>query len=104
MPHLNVTSANFDQEVLSSKIPVLADFWAPWCGPCQMLGPTIEQLSEELKDSVKVVKINIEEAPDLAEKYNIQSIPTVLIIKNGQIKQTLNGLRGKQDYLDALTK
>ena len=102
MPHTNVSSADFKQEVLDYQGKVLVDFWAPWCGPCQMMGPIIEQLSEELKDSVKMVKVNVDDNQDLAQKYGIQSIPTVLIFQDGQVKQTLTGLRTKQDYINAL--
>ena len=105
MPHTNVSSADFKQEVIDYQGKVLVDFWALWCGPCQMLGPIIEQISEDLedlKDSIKVVKVNVDDNQDLAQKYGIQSIPTVLIFQDGQVKQTLTGLRTKQDYINAL--
>ena len=92
----------FLAEVIKSETPVLVDFWAPWCGPCQMLGPLIDELGDELKDQVKVLKINVDENQELAAKYNISSIPAVLIVDHGLAKNTLIGFRQKQEYLDAL--
>jgi len=99
---LNITSQNFDSEVLQSQQKVIVDFWAPWCGPCQMLGPIIDEIGDELKDEVKVSKINVDENQELAEKYNISSIPAVLIFEKGQVKDTIIGFHQKQDYLNAL--
>jgi thioredoxin 1 len=82
----------------------LVDFWAPWCGPCQMLGPVIEELKNELGDKVNVQKVNVDEEQALAEKYGISSIPAVLIFKDGELKETIIGFRPKQDYLDAISK
>ena len=94
----------FKTEVLESNDTVLVDFWAPWCGPCQMLGPIIEEVSVELKDKVKVVKVNVDEAQEIAMKYNIVSIPTVVIFKSGQIIDTIIGFRQKEDYINAVNK
>ena len=80
---LTLTDANFDSEV--KKGTVLVDFWAPWCGPCRMLGPVVEQLSEEMKGSLKVGKVNVDEQPDLSEKFEVASIPTLLLFKDGKI-------------------
>ena len=99
-----VTDATFESVVLKSDLPVLLDFWAPWCGPCQMLGPVIEELAQELAGKAKVVKVNIEEENQLASQYQVSSIPTVIIFANGQIKDTLVGLRMKEDYLSALNR
>lgn len=99
---LNINQNNFQSEVLESKTQVIVDFWAPWCGPCQMLGPVIDEIGEELKDQVKVVKVNVDENQELAAKYNISSIPAVLIFENAQIKNTIIGFHQKQDYLNAL--
>jgi len=80
---LTLTDANFDSEV--KKGTVLVDFWAPWCGPCRMLGPVVEQLSEEMKGSLKVGKVNVDEQPDLSEKFEVASIPTLLLFKDGKV-------------------
>ena len=94
----------FKTEVLESKDVVLVDFWAAWCGPCQMLGPIIEEVAIDLKDKVKVIKVNVDEAQEIAMKYNIASIPTVVIFKAGQIVDTLIGFRQKEDYINAINK
>ena len=95
------TKENFNEEVLGSDVPVLVDFWASWCGPCKMLGPVIEEISEEA-DGFKVGKINVDEQPELARKYNIMSIPTVVVFKNGQAVKAASGVRPKQDLLGML--
>jgi len=100
--HIAVDKNNFQKEVLESQIKVIVDFWAPWCGPCQMLGPIIEEIGDELKDQVKVVKINVDENQELASQYNISSIPAVLIFEKGEVTQTIIGFHQKQDYLNAL--
>lgn len=94
----------FKTEVLESTETVLVDFWAAWCGPCQMLSPIIENVAEELKDKVKVVKVNVDEAQEIAMKYNIVSIPTVVIFKAGQVVDTIIGFRQKEDYINAINK
>ncbi|MEI7905709.1 MAG: thioredoxin [Candidatus Firestonebacteria bacterium] len=90
------TDANFDAEVLKSKTPVLVDFWAEWCGPCRMLGPTIEELAKEYAGKVKVGKVNVDENPGIASKYSIRSIPTVMIFKNGTILDQMVGVQPKE--------
>lgn len=80
---MEVTSVNFEQEVLNSELPVLVDFWAPWCGPCRMLAPLMEQISAEQAGKAKVVKVNIDDEPALAQRFGVFSIPTVVAIKNG---------------------
>jgi len=80
---LTLTEANFDAEV--KKGTVLVDFWAPWCGPCRMLGPVVEQLADEMKGSMKVGKVNVDEQPELSEKFEVASIPTILLFKDGKI-------------------
>ncbi len=102
MATITLTQDNFHTEVLQSELPVLVDFWAPWCGPCQMLGPVIDELANELSGTVKVCKLNVDDNSALASQYGIASVPAVLIFNQGQLKNTLIGFRQKQDYLDAL--
>ncbi len=98
------TNQNFKSEVLDFKGHVLVDFWATWCGPCQMLSPLIEQIGVELKDTVKVVKVDVDQENDLAMKYNVSAIPTVILFKDGAVKDTIIGFHQKQDYIVALQK
>ena len=90
------TDTNFDQEVLKSDIPVLVDFWAPWCGPCRMVSPLVDELAEELTGKLKVVKVNTDENQEIAIKYGIRSIPTLGIFKNGEIVDGVIGAVPKQ--------
>lgn len=99
-----VTDANFNEEVITFKGLVLVDFWAPWCGPCQMLAPVIEEIASELGNKIKVVKVNIDENPQTAQNFLISSIPTIIIFDNGEIKEKLIGYRNKQDYIEAINK
>ncbi len=82
---ITITKENFETEVLKSDRPVLVDFWAPWCGPCRMLAPVLAELAEEKGDQLKVGKVNVDEAPELAAQYGITSIPAVLLFKEGQV-------------------
>jgi thioredoxin len=82
---MKVTTATFEAEVVKSAIPVVADFWAEWCGPCRMIAPVLKELAKDYKDKLKVAKINVDEEPDLASRYSIQSIPTLLFFKGGQV-------------------
>jgi thioredoxin 1 len=95
----HVTDQDFDTEVLQSTIPVLVDFWAPWCGPCQMLGPIIDQLAGELAGTVKVVKVNVDESPQVAGRYTIMSIPTMLVIKAGAVVDQIVGAMPKEQLI-----
>ena len=104
MAIIEVNTGTFDQEVLKSELPVLADFWAPWCGPCKALTPTIHKLAEELEGKVKVVKVNIDESPEIAGKYSIMSIPTLLIFVNGSVSDQMIGLVQKDKIMDKLKK
>jgi len=100
---ISVNQDNFKQEVIEEKGVVLVDFYADWCGPCRMTGPIIDELSEELKE-IKFVKVNIDENPDLASRYQIFSIPSFLIFKNGAVVSSLVGARSKENLLDELKK
>jgi len=91
MAVLNATGENFETEVLKSDLPVLVDFWAEWCGPCRMVGPVVDELAEELQGKLKVVKVNVDEAQDLAGSYQIMSIPTLLLFKGGQPVEQIVG-------------
>lgn len=101
MAALNLTIDNFDQEVLNSDKPVLIDFWAPWCGPCQMVLPIIAELAEELTD-VKVCKVNVDENIELAQKFLVMSIPTLLVVKNGDVVKREVGAKSKEEILSML--
>lgn len=98
----NVNDASFEAEVLKSSIPVLVDFWAPWCGPCRMLAPVVEELANENSGSVKVVKVNTDESPNTAMNYGINSIPTVIVFKGGQPVNSFVGLQPKHKLQAAL--
>ena len=91
-----VNSRNFEEEVLKSALPVLVDFWAPWCGPCKAISPSVDALAEEMADQLKVVKINTDEDQEIAVKYGVMSIPTLLVIKGGEVVETLVGDQSKQ--------
>jgi thioredoxin 1 len=99
---VETTDATFKDDVLNSEIPVLVDFWAPWCGPCRMVGPIIDRIGEKMKNKVKVFKLNVDENPSTAGSYGITGIPTVIIFKNGQIEREFVGVQPEQVYLDAL--
>lgn len=96
---MNITSKNFEQEVLQSDKPVIIDFYATWCGPCKMLAPIMEEIASE-NDNIKVVKIDVDQEPEISMKYGVTSIPTIVAIKNGETVNTIVGLRAKQDILD----
>ena len=103
MAYINVNKHNFQEEVLQSDRPVLVDFWASWCGPCRMVIPLIEEIAEERED-IKVVKINVDEEQELATQYQIMSIPTRMVFKNGEITAQALGALPKNQILDLLEK
>ena len=98
MAVLNATGENFEKEVLKSELPVLVDFWAEWCGPCRMVGPVVEELAEELQGKLKVVKVNVDQAQDVAGSYQIMSIPTMILFKGGEVVEQIVGAVSK-DHL-----
>lgn len=96
------TESNFQAEVLDSDTPVMVDFWAVWCGPCKMVAPTIDQLATEYAGKAKVGKLNVDQARNIAMKYGVMSIPTVLVFKNGEVAETIVGAQPKTQYENAL--
>lgn len=98
MADTTFTDANFSEEVLQSKIPVVVDFWAVWCAPCRIVSPVIEELAKEYEGNVKVGKLNVDENQNAAAKYGIMSIPTVMVFKNGEPVKTMIGAQGKDRY------
>ena len=100
MAELVFTKDNFDEEVLKSEVPVLVDFWAPWCGPCKMAGPIISEIAAEHEGEFKVGKVNVDDEQELAERYSVMSIPTVIAFSGGEVKNKLIGLNSKQAYVD----
>jgi len=99
-----VTDKDFADEVLQSDTPVLVDFWAEWCGPCRVLGPVIESLSQEYDGKVKIAKVDVDSNQQVAMQYGIRSIPTVMLFDKGQIVDTIVGVRPKSDYENSLKK
>lgn len=104
MPAIHLTKETFDAEVLSSDVPVLVDFWAPWCGPCKMVGPLIESLADEFSGKAKVAKVNVDDEGELAIRYNVMSIPTILVFKGGELKDQSVGAYPKDHYSQMLAK
>ena len=94
----HVTKNNFDTEISGSNLPVLVDFWAPWCGPCRMLSPVLDELAGEMTGQVKILKVNVDEEPELASKFGVMSIPTVISFKQGKATNKVVGFRSKEDF------
>src|SRR6185436_7043739 len=101
-PTIEINEANFDHEVLQSKLPVVVDFWAEWCGPCKMLAPALDEVANELKGQAIVAKVNLVEQPALAERFNIQSIPTLLYFSGGELRDQTIGAVGKKTMVTKL--
>lgn len=101
---ITISGENFDSEVLSGSMPVLVDFWAVWCGPCKMLTPVVDELHAEFEGKAKICKINVDESQDLAAKYNVMSIPTVIIFKGGKVVEQFIGVQPKSVYAEAINK
>ena len=99
----SVTSANFEQEVMGSDKPVLVDLWAEWCGPCKALSPVLDEIAAEMDGKANVVKVNVDQASDLAQKYGIRGIPTLIFFKNGEVKSTLVGNQPKSEIIKNIT-
>jgi thioredoxin 1 len=100
----NVSDNSFEEEVLKSELPVLVDFWAVWCAPCHMVAPSVENLAQSYKDKLKVVKLNVDENPKTPANYGILSIPTLLLFKGGELKETIIGALPQNKIEDAITK
>jgi len=99
-----VTTANFEEEVLKTDDVVLVDFWAPWCGPCQMLTPVLEELAKELGEGAKIVKVNVDEEGDLSAQYGVMSIPALKVFKGGEIVDEAVGVKPKEDLLELINR
>ena len=97
MAELKITRENFENEGMKSDIPVLIDFWAPWCGPCRMMGPIIEQLAEEYEGKAKVGKVNVDEEGELSQAFGVMSIPTIVLVKDGKVEKQAVGARPKAE-------
>ena len=101
MSIMNIDKANFTQEVVNSDVPVLLDFWAPWCGPCRRVGPILDEIAQERTD-IKVGKVNVDEQPDLAGQFGVMSIPTMVVLQNGRVVHQVMGARPKEQILSLL--
>lgn len=100
----NISDSDFETNVLQGKTPVLVDFWAPWCGPCRMAGPVLEELSEEYKDKVSIVKLSVDENPITSQKYGVMSIPTTILFKDGKEVGRETGFSGKEKFEELIKK
>ncbi len=102
MSVINITSQNFEEEVTKSSVPVLIDFWAPWCGPCKMMAPVVEEIAKEVGETAKVGKVNIDEEPNLASSFGVMSIPTFVVVRGGKVVGQTVGVQSKEDVVKLL--
>ncbi len=101
---LELTNETFDEEVGSSELPLIVDFWAEWCGPCRMVAPVLEQIASENEGKVRLAKLNVDDAPAVAQRFGIMSIPTLMVFKDGQAKKRIVGAKGKGQLLEDLAE
>lgn len=97
---INLTNENFEKEVINSKKTILVDFWASWCGPCQMIAPIVEEISNDMSGKIEIGKLNVDEQPEIAIKYDVMSIPTLILFKDGKVVNTIIGYHSKEEILD----
>ena len=101
---VKATDATFEQEVLKSDTPVLVDFWAEWCGPCKMIAPVLEDIAKEHAGRIQIAKLNVDDNPNVARRYDVMSIPTLLVFADGEVKRRLVGAKGKAQLLEELSE
>ncbi len=104
MSVIKISTKNFDSEVINSQIPVLVDFFAEWCGPCKMLSPIIDDIAEQMKSKIKIGKIDIDESPDLASKFSVMTVPTLILFKNGEVVEKSVGVKSKDAIIEMISK